>query len=335
MSDYNEHIDIEALIAKYLSGEASEEEIMLLEAWVRSDDRNKIYFRQSKKAWNLIRDIISDDETEKAWRNIDRKISVEMTGHDKPGITETKPGKQLFYRIAAALFLLITAGVVLYYIVFRQPEVILAATGKVLTETLDDGSSVTLNTNTRLIVTKHFNKEERRVKLSGDAFFDVANDKSKPFIIETGLLNVEVTGTSFYVKALQELQTLEVTVQTGSVVMIDKDNNRIPVSPGEKGIYEKNENIVRKEVNNDPNFMAWKTKQLVFTNQSIEVVVQKIAETYGAVINLSVQDINNCRLTATFDNQPLENVLAIIAETLNLKVETSGNSFILSGTGCE
>ena len=158
-------------------------------------------------------------------------------------------------------------------------------------------------------------------------------DKTKAFIVEAGQVVVKVLGTSFYLNAKADQPDIEVTVSSGKV-SFGSDSDEVILIAGEKGVFNKEKGTLYKKANQDENFISWKTKKMVFHNEKLEVVFRKIEQTYGATIKITSPEILECRLTATFDNQSLENVMEILKATFNLKVDKKNGSVIVFGSGC-
>jgi len=333
MSKNNGHINYEELIGRYLANETDQQEINLLEKWVQESSANRKLFIQHKRAWQLTQspDSYSDQfDTDRAWAQMETELFS-----NKKTIVENKTIKfRPIYRMAAAIAALITIGYFVFYLVYINVDQTLVASNKILTETLADGTEVTLNRNSILSFPKQFEENTRRVELEGAAFFNVARNPDKPFIIESGEVSVEVLGTSFYVNAKSGEAVIEVTVKTGKVALRSGEENMIELVTGDKGTFNKQNKTLSKASNTDSNFLAWKTKKLLFKNTPLEEVFRKIQETYHVNIQVLNTDILSCTWTASFDNQPLETVLNILKETFDLEIKQSGENIILSGPSC-
>jgi transmembrane sensor len=115
----------------------------------------------------------------------------------------------------------------------------------------------------------------------------------------------------------------------------DNPSGQIIISPGEKVDVELNGNTIEKSMNDDKNYLAWKTKRMVFSDNTMSEVVSLLNKVYHSEIRLSGENINNCRLTAIFDNQSLESVLNVIKSTLDVTVTSKGPAFEISGKKCD
>lgn len=337
MENNEKYIDFNDLTAKYLANEASEEEISLLEEWVLKNDENKKIFNDLKQAWIL-------SNLNKSNKNIDineewDKIQLKLFKDKAKYISINKHSNQrklipLVYKIAAAILIPLVSLLFLYYLVYKPGTDNLIAQDSIITNTLPDGTIVTLNYNSKLTFPEKFNRKIRKVKLEGDAFFNVEHNDEQPFIIETQDINIKVLGTSFFVNSRKQNSTIEVVVNTGKVALKAGDN-KIILKANERGIYNKSSGILHKEKNNDVNYNSWKTKYLIFENAVLYDVIRKINEAYHIHIKIINPEMNNCRITVTFNNQSIDAVLNILQETLDLKIEKHNNYISISGKGCD
>ena len=309
---------MEELISRYFAGEADETEKEKISKWRSDNSKNAQYFLEMKEAW-----LIADKQIEPNDEMLEEILS------NKDARIVAWPS---FLKYAAAVLLIGLLGSLWYFndtepmienIVFRGES-----------KTLPDGTIVTLKDGATLDVVK-FSETERRVKLSGKAFFDVARDEKKPFFVVTEDATVHVLGTSFLVA--KNLDFTEVCVETGLVSFSTNDprknNMSVNLEPGEMGVIGNNLQGIVKRKNDNQNFLAWKDGALSFERARATEVVQILEDVYGARFDLP-QNLSNCRLTAKFNQKTLEEVIQIISVTFNWSYEISKDKVVLSGEGC-
>ncbi|MFW5687783.1 MAG: FecR family protein [Bacteroidota bacterium] len=328
------HTEFQDLAAKYLTGSANPEEVDRLEVWVRSDGQMRQEFSEIKKAWMLAS--ASKDTYNKtlAWE----KIAGQTFRQDhEDNVRKLHPSssfnKNLIWKIAA-VFLLLIVGVYTAYYLAGQRQKTWTTTNEPQERILHDGSSVNLHRNSTLAYKARFSGDERRVKLEGEAFFEVTHSEKSHFIVETSDVEIHVLGTSFYVNARSEAERTEVIVQTGKVAMIASEEHQLPLEKGQKGIYNRQREELIETMVESPNFMSWKTRVIMFDDTSLKEVFDVIADTYGVSFQLANPQLEDCRLTAVFNDRPLSDVLAVIAETFALRYTRSQEVIIISGEGC-
>ena len=199
MENNFQHIEIQELIIKVITEEATSQEREQLSQWIKASSDNEIYYQNELKFWNRLEKskAIIDIDVENEWQLFKQNI--------KPApeikIEKSKPAKgKIFYRIAAAVILIAVAASVLYYFSATPKENQLLAQNQVENYTLPDGSVITLNKNAVIKYPKAFSKIDRKVTLEkGEAFFDIVTDVNNPFYVETSELKIKVVGTSFYI----------------------------------------------------------------------------------------------------------------------------------------
>ena len=150
-------------------------------------------------------------------------------------------------------------------------------------------------------------------------------------------VRIEDIGTSFYVNAQKADGRTEVILTEGkvSVYFMDNPGEQVVMNPGERVDVSPSENSILKSVNRDENYMAWKTRKLVFNDSSMDEVAGLLNEVYHCDIRLSGKNIHNCRLSATFDKQSLESVLHVIRSTLDVSIISRGTYIEISAITCE
>jgi ferric-dicitrate binding protein FerR (iron transport regulator) len=200
--------------------------------------------------------------------------------------------------------------------------------------TLPDGTVIALNKNSVITYPDKFGRKKRKVLLKGEAFFQVKRDEKKPFIIEAENVEIEVLGTSFNVDARPDKQFVEVIVNTGKVALRSEKGKEIVLLKGERGVFSKETGELVKEANKSRNYLAWKTKKLIFEDDCLADVVKDISEAYDINIELASPALKDCRLTAIYDDLSLDAILNILKETFDLSVVKKDNIILVTGEGC-
>ena len=332
------------LLTKYLNNETTPQEKTEVEIWINQSDKNRSEMEACRKMLNKVDNYYKAKSfnASAAWNNVHSKIDpaqlkvIERKKQRKEKIAQ-------FYKYAAILVVAILLGSVGYYIGFKDKmpvtiNQIASAEKQILNEfVLPDGSVVTLNSNSELQFPKHFAGNTREVTIVGEAFFHVKPNPEKPFIINAGGTQVKVLGTSFNVCAYPETETVEVVVKTGKVQVIKKNGelsgtaNKVFLVKGEKGTLYNNSNLLEKSVNTNPNFLAWKTKDLVFNETPLKEVIRCLEKVYHIEIQLAEPNLENLQLTAHFDKKPIDFVLDVVRLTFNLELTGENEHFKLSG----
>ncbi|WP_436516451.1 FecR family protein [Ekhidna sp. To15] len=306
---------MEEVLAKYFSGNATKDEISLVENWRSESESNVEAFFEAKSAW-----LISDIETPPPSHILD-KILKEPQAKQVPFIMQG----WVKYASAAVLVLAIS----LLFILNQN-----GASGT-LNESLADGSKIALHENSSLEII-NFNENIREVRVTGKAYFDIERDETRPFIIHTDNAKVQVLGTSFLVDTYGS--KTEVSVESGVVELSKNLNGSSEVSvklvKGETGLVTNmNAGIIKKN-NNNLNYLAWKTKVIAFNESSMQEVKQVIEDVYGIDITFENPAFLECKLTAKFNKKKPKDAIEIIARTFGIEYEYSNGKAVLKGKGC-
>jgi transmembrane sensor len=334
------------LITRYFSGEITEDELRLLSGWLKADPENEEIFRQYQKTWQLIekQKIQSTVNQDQEWKALQAKMKVADSEIGNSGkviqLDQKKSRRSSFHSIwlaAAAVIVLLVSTVSLYYYFSKPGNIIVTAQASNIEQVLPDGSVVSLHAGSQITYPSKFTSSTRNVELKGEAYFKVTHDRTKPFIVASGDARVEVLGTQFNVNSKSSSGNMEVVLTSGKVSVYYSDNlkNIVLLDPGEKAILNTEQNQITKSANTDPNYMAWKTRLLVFDNETLAEVVNTLQNVYQKPVTLADSQLSGCRVTASFNNQSLESVLQVLKETLELQINQVGNRIEISGKGCK
>lgn len=318
------------VIARYLAGEATPEEAAMLDDWRKQDAANERVFAAYEVLFmNGKSRSVAGSNTDMAWNKLQARLE-EKTAKVVPFYRQAS-----FLRAAAALFLIAGFAFVIHVVFERPAETVTytAANGQV-EQKLPDGSKVYMNRNAE--ISYETVKGERRVKLKGEAFFEVVHNEAEPFVVAVGEVLVKDIGTAFNVKTLAGDTAIEVVVESGEVQFYTEQAEGLKLLKGERAVYNKNTHrFARTEAAAGLNVNAYRTKQFAFNNTSLGEALALINEVYGSNISLQNEQLASCRLTVQFDNETLDVMVTVIAETLDLEVEKKGEQYLLKGEACK
>lgn len=332
----NQHIDQELLV-RFLSGDASEQEINKVRHWIMADERNKEYVDQMSMLWEAgqgAKDFASVN-TREDWKKIKKRID---DADNTRKITPQPRRGNIVYQVvrtAAVITILISAYIAWPILTGHWTDKTTVITsGNPSQVTLPDGSKVYLNKNSHLTYAKNFAGGAREVELVGEAFFEVKKNDVKPFLIKSGEAVTEVVGTSFNVNGVVPNNVI-VTVLTGKVFLYNTGDsaNKIAIDPGKQGRFKKGEGLTSM-ANQDVNFLSWKTGELVFHNTSLPQVIYDLNRHYGQHIELASPALENCTLTSAFRQQKIAKVLEEMQLVLPIRIQKKGDTISITGEGC-
>lgn len=319
------------LVTKYLAGESTPEEAMLLEDWLK-DKENKLEFDRISKLWHLVSETpaASLPDKRQAWIELQAATGI----NEKPKVRKIR-----FYHYATAACiaaLIIISTVTLFNdrtTTLPANDLITKGLGnEVVNDTMPDGSRVTLNRNSSLTYESSFNTTAREVALKGESYFDIMPDRSKPFIISVDDLKIKVIGTSFNVRTITD--RVEVQVKSGIVKLLSGDSE-ITVIKGQTGIYTKNDRSLKLIKSIDLNSISYATKSFYFQDMALREAFKYLEVAFNVTINFDDKKFSGCRLTAEFENKPMNYILDVISATLDINYKISGKTIHIIGEGCK
>jgi len=319
-----ENYTIDDLLVKHLLGEASLQEQAQVQEWLLADAENQRYYEHFRIIWEESRTLTAQRTIDEnaAWERFKKLVAEE---EERPKSIALRPNFS-WARAAAMLTLIVVSGALIYFLKRNHNEMIVAqANGKVVTDTLSDGSVVVLNKNASLSYPQDFTGNTREVVLNGEAFFTITPNKTKPFIIKANGVSIRVVGTSFNVKTGKD--KTEVIVETG-IVEVSKKNNSIKVKPHEKAVVLKNQNP-EKESNTDELYNYYRTKEFVCNDTPLWRLADILQEAYGVPIRIENDSIRNKQINTTFRDESLDHILTVVSETLGVTVEKTNAGVVL------
>lgn len=209
---------------------------------------------------------------------------------------------------------------------------------------LSDGSRVSLQPQGSIEYPAHFQNSKREIHLKGKAFFEVARDERKPFLVYTGEITTKVLGTSFWVNGTAADEGVEVSVVTGKVSVFQKDKEQEAAS-GDLAvgvILGRNQSVKYTSAMSRFNAMLVKRpivdgsykNAFIFDDTRLGEVAQTLEKAYGIDIVLTNDRLKNCLFTADINKQPMFTQLALIAAAVNATYTIKGTKIYLSGKGC-
>lgn len=332
----------EALIARYLLGEASISERAELERWLAEDPARALELDRYRKILNLSETVSTRKfDTDAAWQKLKPRLEAVAPNDDLSG-----KGRIIRWPVwmAVAATTLIAVGL---FFLFRDDHtktiqyVVEISSGSTYKNSmLPDSSLVTLKPGSSLKYNLFEAGKERRILLIGSARFKVKRNESKPFIVESEQGFVRVLGTTFTVETDSLDGAIKVSVIEGKVLVSNKpetkakaDSSAVIILPGQTAML-KNQGKIKVQ-NENPQWLEFAfDKTLVFENTDLGSVAVMLGDLFKTRITLLGNGLENCRLTASFKQQSLEEILGIIGETFGLTVIKEGNAYALKGSGC-
>lgn len=338
------------LLERFFKGECSAEERSRVVAWYLSGEADKALSERIEAYWWAALRRQQEKQSLDHWGREalfdEISNSIHESGREKKVISmhsRTSFGKEWKrWRYAAAVALLTILSGWWYFNIpeehASQPSVQISYIskqtdrGEKRSVTLDDGTVVKLNADSRLRYSTAFGQDSiRKVYLEGEAFFDVARDTLHPFQIYTGNVITTVLGTSFNIEAFAPDEEIAVSVVSGEVKVAQQDafNEQIVyLLPGEQAVYTKKDTGIAKKEFDHRHVLSWKDGTLYFKNAEFSDIVNALERWYGVTIEVRRQGIED-GFSGSYTHRSLESVLEGIGFVLEFDYEINGRKIII------
>jgi len=325
------------LISKYLTGNCTPEEEQRLSTWLESAPDNRRFFEEMRQLWELsssASDADADVDTAAAWQRVSERIEPQQTTAQRQSL---KGSTRFILRVAAGVLLILAAAWWLFPTNDTiEPVILMTAANEQQRLQLPDGTQVTLNADTRLEYLPDF--EEREVRLSGEAFFSVVRDSSRPFRVQTDALLTTVLGTAFNVRAYPQDDAIEVLVEEGrvEVAFAKKEQDTVAgtsllLGAGESALYQRQSGALNPGAGGQ-NVGAWRSGNFKFDTAPLSVVLADLQRYYDVKIRVSNKDLLNCTFSFERQQPDLQVVLEWISFSMGLEVkQESQRSYLIRG----
>lgn len=233
---------------------------------------------------------------------------------------------------AAAIALFCGMGFWMYETLSPAPLHTISTLTETRIMTLPDQTRVVLNRYSSLTYPEKFKGGDRKVRLQGEAYFEVTKDASQPFKVETEKLQVRVLGTHFNIDAYPNDLQVKTTLLEGSVLVTTSGtpHKQVRLKPNESVIYDKKSDCLTMTSEADASKeIAWRNGIISFNNESLQEIIRQLSNTYHTNIQITDIQIQNYRMTATFsDKETLDEVLSLLCRNQKFKYTKKDNNTI-------
>ncbi|NOU59311.1 FecR family protein [Marinifilum sp. JC070] len=335
---------INQLIAKHFAGDISNEEMSQLKEWLDSSEDNRLLFNDLKQSWESFNLPASSEDKFRVLSKVKARIKTDEIKEDKV----VRPlFNKVWYKYAASLIVIVSVSILAWY-QLNEPFSVLNTLGYEVNQCeagthekliLSDGSQVFMNGDSRIKYKMNAEGSERIVYLEGEAFFDVARDEKKPFIIGLDDAEVKVLGTSFNIKAYPGDHSVETSVVTGKVAFnhmhgfLKKNKESMFLVPGQKGVINhSSDSFDQLSVNNELD-IAWMQKKLNFKNTPLLEITKQLYRMYGVKFKLTDGSLEDLKITASFENEKLEEVMKILEMMSEFSYKQENNLLTIGKKG--
>ncbi|WP_461634088.1 FecR family protein [Labilibaculum euxinus] len=286
--------------------------------WINASSENRAYFHRIKAEYVSSFSSVSGIDLEKEYQVFRKRISTSY---------------KIFYRFAAVLIIgLLAGGTLLYWsgnFPFVHEKLYHTVAKQQMEITLDDGSTVVLNSKSSLKLASNYNRSARIVFLEGEALFNVSENKKKPFIVKTLKgVNVRVLGTQFNVKSYASNNTVETTLVSGKVEILDNESSNLMavLEPRQRATFHKKERKIELETVETDEITSWTEGILYYENSSMAEVLEDIERWYDVQFTIEDNEIALYTLSGRFTKDySINEVLTILQTSSPIIFEFEGD----------
>ena len=318
-------------ILKLVTGNLPREEKKKVIADILHKKENKEAFKKVKISWAFLSSTrkLNDYEIENAYLKIQDKIP------GKKRKLNTTLKTVLKY---AAIIVFLISLTTIYYSNKRhinhndiQTELsyvsFITENGQRSKVVLPDSSIVWLNSGTTLSYPSNFSEQHRKVSLEGQAFFHVSHKENNPFLVHANGLIVRVLGTKFDVDAYPENDKIAVVLESGEVELTHKgiESFNYTMKPGEKAMYSITNSVLTINYTDAAIYSSWKDGKLIFRNESMKNVVEKLRRWYNINIEVADEEVFNSIFSGTIQNESYEEIFRYIEIVCDVKCKLIHN----------
>lgn len=319
---------IKQVVQNYLNGKASTKERKWIERWLdKTEQEAKSMPYTGEYAWVKV------------------QILQRLRKHTPLSVPVTSPKRQVLFRGVNRRKFAVVSLVLLAIVCFTGYQyrgnllglatsmnwvTVTASAWEIEKVTLPDSSIVILNTSGKLTFPRHFKGDNRKVCLTGEAYFDVKRNPEKPFLVDANEIKVKVLGTSFVVSNPASRAEARVTVRTGKVAVTPEHMETTVILPHESLLYNKQDNS-RKVNYQDDIDIPWTENRFVFRSTPLGEVFHSLESEFKVVVRPMNPEIQYLTFTGTFKrNDNLAEILQIIGLSYNLQIKTNDKQIDIS-----
>ena len=319
----NNKLNIDEIIIRYLDGTATDSDKEQLLTWLKESDKNLHSYSEFRDVWFASQSNSSvHSDMEKALKRLEKRIKGKES---EKKINIVSPYN--FYktaRVAAFFALLFIIGITFYHIGRNVTKKDILILNHLITDSgskrrfvLPDSTIVWLNSNSKLEYPTTFSESSREISLEGEAYFEVARDEDRPFVVRTENLTVKVLGTEFNINAHSSEKVQTVLVK-GRVEAETAGRQKVVLQPGE--LAESGRSQIRVSKVNVRKYTAWREGMFYFEEATLEEILQELCDWYYVQVVFTNPSARMRKFSGILErNDDLEKVLKKIELTTSVR----------------
>ena len=332
MNTRNDRKNIPDIVLKYIDDRCESHERAEAQRWLNENINRPEFDMEFRKILDQTIPDLDMESIERTGKVLDAFMALETAGRKRERRT-----RRLFASLAAAA---IAAAIAAFAIIFNKPEPIewheiYAQRGKTERLILPDGTSLWMNSDTKVIYPSRFDGRTRTIYIDGEIYADVTHDKKKPFIVSSSDVRVKVHGTQFRMKAFAEMDNVEVALISGSVTMEDCNHeNGVSrmLKPGDMVRYNKHLGTIEDYRINTDTYGAWQNNHNIrFINQNLKDIAIDLERRFNVKILIEDETLSKTQYYASFiNNEGLDKILQTLNSDGSMKIYKKHDTIVIS-----
>ncbi len=301
------------LLYRFFEGTATYDEEQQVRQWVEESEDNRALFMRERKIYDALL-LVSPQSSLENKKEVGMSLWMVSTA-------------------VAVFLLLLVSG--LYWMRIRdernfaaQYHTLQVPAGQRINLILADNTNVWLNANSIFRYPTAFAKKERTVYLEGEAYFEVSKNKEKPFIVKTNEGDINVTGTSFNVKARSEHHIFETSLFEGSVDIYDNHRKKVSLKPNQRSVCENGQWVVSQITDYDQ--FLWRKGLIAFNNKSLEDILGTLSTYFDVQIRIEAQSLPKNTYTGKFrQSDGIDYALRVLRKSIRFSYEKDDETGVI------
>lgn len=347
----NNKIDINQ-IHRYLTGECTSQERERVEEWRRSDPANDQFVERMRKIWEIEPRKEVESDVQLAWQRLEKEIAnrrsrVKSQNQNLNYLKSKNKNSSASMLLRVAAIIVLSISITLYFVVSdnheqqtnQVTEVVMkeavSERAQMTYVTLNDGSKVTLNADSRIRYPEKFDPDVREVYLEGEAYFEIEKSLDVEFIVTTKDAQVKVLGTKFNIKDRGEDTESEVVVSEGRV-SVHSNHIETPNSENEVILLQgQMTTIAQGQVPTSPknieleHYISWLQNEFVFDREPLSEIFKELERRFDVGFVVKDDLLLNTRFSGSFYNDPIEEIVDLISQSLDFNYDRNDNKYII------
>lgn len=325
------------LLSEYTERSISEKDYEILMRYVRDAQHDAQLYEAMDGIWKFMDTGMEFSQIQK--KHVFNQIITSPRFTQNKNAQKDASSYKFFFKVAAAFFCICFAGITAYYL-YQQPVTDSAShlverivpRGQKLTIKFPDGSTVFMNSGSKLRYPERFASNSRELFLEGEAYFDVAHDPHKPFIVHSGNVITQVLGTAFNISAYHQ-DKISVTVTRGKVSVSTGQKNLGILLPSEKLVYNQQAKKVVRDRVDAGKVISWKEGDLILDDVTMKEAAEIISRWYDVDFSFDDPLLNDNRFTVSFlKGESITEIMKVLSYMNHISYIIDGNTIHLNTT---